>query len=358
MTSMTNEQFSRQWEIARRICNYKIQGLLKPTIAGGAAIDTYLKRECKDFDVYFPECLLEPFDVDHFCVELGISSGSLEAGAVVTNTSQEYGECTLRYVIKGELLGAPVHIEIITWKPREGSCYEDTDYIRDFINGNYTQLDMCTAITGTFSVNTSMAYFLGTSDNEIVLQVPCAIVGYLSPLYGVEVYDLTSKLMDKSLVKYDQYCGQAPAFYDDEGKALRAKSITLHSTKNSLTKLNNSLVRIAAYPYDYTEGSLEQAEPKPYDRRDTPVSADLTTWNLSGVRTGDITGASVSGSRPRNWADQGGIAQELQPIRVEAPRHPQEVWSELGLPPAPPQPREPVVTRAAPRPFTPRSPDF
>lgn len=359
MTNMTNEQFSRQWEIARRICNYKIQGLLKPTITGGAAIDTYLKRECKDFDVYFPECLLQGFDADHFCNELEINSGSLGSHADITNTSQEYGECTLRYVIKGVLLDAPVHIEIITWKPREGSCYNDTDYIGAFISGNYTQTDMCTAITGTFSVNTSMAYFLGTSDNELVLQVPCTIMGYNSPLRSVEVYDLTSKLMDKSLVKYDQYCRQTPAFYDDEEKALRAKSLTLHSTKHSYTKLNNSLVRISSYPYDYVEGSLEQAEPKPYDRRDTPVSTDITTWNMSRVRERDTAGTSVFGSRPQGWVSESRVTQELQSIRVQASRVNQEVrFDPTFIWPAPAQPREPVVIRPAPSFAAPRPPDF
>ena len=329
MTRMTSEQFSRQWEIARRICNYKIHNLLKPTIAGGAAIDTYLKRECKDFDVYFPECLLEHFDVSNFCTAIGLSATSeVDSGAEVINTSKEYGECTLRYIIKDELLGAPVHIEIITWKPATDSTWlQDIDSIKSFIANSYTPDDLGTQIISTFSVNTSMSYFLGTYDGKLVLQVPNGLIGFTSPLRRVEVYDLTSALMDKSLVKYDQYCGSRPFFFDDEEKAMRSKSMIRDSTKQSFTKLGDSLLRIASFPYDYKEGSLEQEEPAPFDRRDPSVSTDITTWNLSGVREGNTTGASVPRPRPLDWVDTVRAPQELQPARVEAPQPTQEIWS-------------------------------
>ena len=328
MTRMTSEQFSRQWEIARRICNYKIHNLLKPTIAGGAAIDTYLRRECKDFDVYFPECLLEHFNVNGFFISIGIAKSSdVVPGTEIINTSQSYGECTLRYIIKGVLLGAPVHIEIITWKPGHASSWlQDTDSIKSFIDNSYTPDDLGTQITGTFSVNTSMAYFLGTYDEKLVLQIPNGLIGFMNPLRRVEVYDLTSPLMDKSLTKYDQYCGSRPCFFDDEEKALRSKSMIIHSTKQSFTKLGDSLLRIASFPYDYKEGSLEQEEPAPFDRRDPPVSTDITTWNVSGMREGNTSRTSVPRPRPLDWARTVRAPQELQPVRVQDTQSVETVW--------------------------------
>ena len=341
MTRMSNEEFSRQWEIARRICNYKVAGVFKPTVTGGTAIDTYLGRKCKDFDTYIPESLVPHFDVQDFCTKLGIQSGSSESQVQVLNSTKEYGECTLQYVIKGELLGAPVHIEIISWRPanelqREQFSY---DFICEFYSSNLTDDDFVRSVTSTFSVSTSMFAFYGSTCDNLVLNIPRRMMTDVAGISRVVVFDLTSKLMDKSLEKYDKYAANPPLFYEpgSEGKAISEKSRLL-SVQFSFVKLNNSLVRIRAYPSEYLDGALEHEVQESYRRTDKAVSLDLTTWGVSDMRERDTAGASSVRSRPWDGTSASRVAQELQSAGVEGTWVAAEVRGNPNIvPPTPPQ---------------------
>lgn len=337
MTRMSKEEFSRQWEIARRICNYKVAGVLKPTVTGGAAIDTYLKRKCKDFDTYIPESLVPHFDVQDFCTKIGIETRSSESQVQILNSTKEYGECTLQYVIKGELLGAPVHIEIISWKPaneRQRELYSSA-YIREFYNSNLTDDAFVRAVTSTFSVNTSMLSFYGTTCNNLVLNVPHRMVSGVAGISNVVVYDLTSKLMDKSLEKYDKYAASPPFFYEPalEGLA-RSEKAALLSSLFSYTNLNGAFIRIRSYPLAYNDGVLEHEVQESYRRTDKAVSLDLTTWGVSDMREGNPTRAGGLRPLPPNWARQVRTPQELQPARIQGAGINQAIWNNANLVPA------------------------
>ena len=336
MTRMSKEEFSRQWEIARRICNYKVAGAFKPTVTGGAAIDTYLKRKCKDFDTYIPESLVPHFDVQDFCTKLGIVSSSSESQVQILNSTKEYGECTLQYVIKGELLGAPVHIEIISWKPtneRQRELYSSA-YIREFYNSNLTDDAFVRAVTSTFSVNTAMLSFYGTTCNNLVLNVPHRMISGVAGISNVVVYDLTSKLMDKSLEKYDKYAASPPIFYEPalEGLA-RSEKAALLSSLFSYTNLNGALIRIRSYPLTYNDGVLEHEVQESYRRTDKAVSLDLTTWGVSGVRERDTDRAGGSRPLPSYWARPVRTPPELQPARIQGTRTYPAVWDNTNFGP-------------------------
>lgn len=344
---MADQEFDRQWEIARRIANYEVGGYFKPFITGGAAIDTYLKRKCKDFDVYMPNAVWEDnFILSSFLKAIGLDEGhDTEHPTTVLTNSEEYGECTLRNVIKGTLLGEPVHIEIITWTPSDPTASEfwnDTEVLKHIVTKGRTDTGFMVQVLSCFSVSTSMFGFSGTTCNNLVLNAPDRMISSVgNTLCNLEVYDISSSLMEKSLSKYHQYFREGPRFYTPSQKdeASERRSRTIGSVRRSYIKLGNDLVEIKSYPDTYQDGRLAIGEPEVNSRRDTAVSADITTWDLPSVRTGDQT---IGGSlRPRPWYWNGPFrtAQELQPTREQAEVRIEEVRQTPDIvPPPPPQP--------------------
>ena len=320
MQVQDKERWDWQWEAVSKIVNYQV-GNHRLLVAGSGPLDMLLGRNFKDIDVFLPEEELPNFNLAQFISDMGMGPTE-EPCLEVVSFSNDYGKGTLRYDIRGSMLGQPVWIQIISFKA-EG---EDISLVGDASHPSTNSYYFARRVLQSFPISTLFNYAIGDGDGNCIINT-CTTDSYNGKLglTSMYVFDASSTAFTKTVTKYEQY---SPHFciVNKEAKAgVRSPTHIVNRGLDSYIKYRDGIIKIASYRPHTIEGiSLEREEI--IRKRDTRNPLEETGERMSDMFTSHISGTGSIRPRPWGGLSPGGAAQELQWTRVEAPRVTPSPW--------------------------------